>query len=100
VDEAGVAQGVGEFLAEERVAVGALVDQGGDRLGQLSDAEAVADQGQGVMAAQRLQRKVLGGRVLAELAVLAWQWLDQVGGPARLRGILTPHRASPGGLAG
>jgi hypothetical protein len=65
-DQPGVAQGVGQLLAEERVALGAFVDQGGHRLGQAADPEALAHQGHGLVPAQRLQLEPFGGRVLAE----------------------------------
>ena len=80
-DQPGVAQRVGELLAEERVALGALLNQGSGRLGQPPDAEAAAHQAQGVMRAQRLQLQAFGRRICTNVAVLGRQRLHE--GPGR-----------------
>ena len=60
LDQAKVAEGVGQFLAEERVAIRLMPEQGGHGWRQGIDAQAVAGQCDDIVRPQRRQRDAFG----------------------------------------
>ena len=74
-DDPGVPEGVGEFLAEERVAAGVLADELGHRLGHRGDPQPLPDERGDVISRQGIEVKLLGIGRLAEPLVLLRGWV-------------------------
>ena len=96
LDQAGVAQGIGQFFAEEGVALGPLADQRGHRLGQRGHAQALADQGQRVVGRQRFQAQpVQVAASASSCAVLGRRRLGQRAGRQHQQQRLAPAGYAP-----